>query len=757
MRLFQVSVCVAFLSSGIAQAATYYVATNGSDNNNGGTGSPWQTIGKANGMVQPGDTVRIRSGTYPGIANQIRPAISGASSQPITYTADNPNAKPIITGTSSTTRLSNGIDLTDRSYIVIDRIIVDGGAAWNDSKVTHWAILSGASCHNNVIQSCEFKYAKGQAGIEIAADSQYNKLMNNILDYCGTFYNPDDSNKHLSGDSLMVGSHNNLIEGNTLTHGGHNLLQVTGNGNIIRNNTLDNHWSDTWQGNPDRGYRPAAIRGESNVIEGNIVTGSLYSPVDYNSQTAMKIQGKGQIVRRNFIYDNFDDAISSDVRGTPEPVPDSTDSRIYNNVFYNNHGPAWFIRFYVGGNEINRHVYKNNIVYKNRQGDPLTRTAAGPDGPDAEITFNLNNQNTEVADIKVLNNTFVKESPGDAQIYYVDHNSDGGFNRSIVQIQSDFPSNFSANLEVVPQFVISAPESADDFKLTANNSALIDGGAHLTTTTSASTGTSLPVADARYFSAGIHDGTTQIAVGDSIQVGSNAPVQITAVNYDTNTITLGASITWGNGNNVSLPYVGTKPDIGAFEGKKAPDFISVAAHDGWILESVAGSGVGGTIDASATSTAGLRAGDKDNNRQYKSILSFDTSSLGSNASILSATLKLKRGTVAGANPFLTFGACRVDVKTGGFGGANALAAGDFEAAASYTQAATLSNAPNNGDISTATLSIPALAHINKTGQTQFRIYFATATDNDNADDYIGWYAADNGTASNRPVLEIVYQ
>ena len=42
-------------------SATYYVAPNGSDSNNGSQGSPWATIGKALSSSAAGDTVNIAS------------------------------------------------------------------------------------------------------------------------------------------------------------------------------------------------------------------------------------------------------------------------------------------------------------------------------------------------------------------------------------------------------------------------------------------------------------------------------------------------------------------------------------------------------------------------------------------------------------------------------------------------------------------------------------------------------------------------
>jgi len=50
-----------------------------------------------------------------------------------------------------------------------------------------------------------------------------------------------------------------------------------------------------------------------------------------------------------------------------------------------------------------------------------------------------------------------------------------------------------------------------------------------------------------------------------------APARVTAVNYTTNTLTLADVITWTSGAPVSLPYSGSRPDIGAVEsGLSAP-------------------------------------------------------------------------------------------------------------------------------------------------------------------------------------------
>jgi parallel beta-helix repeat protein len=79
-------------------AATYYVATNGSDSNDGSSGRPWRTVQKAADVVPGGSTVAIRAGTYAGFVVRR----SGTSGAPTTYTAA-AGAAPVINGDPSHT------------------------------------------------------------------------------------------------------------------------------------------------------------------------------------------------------------------------------------------------------------------------------------------------------------------------------------------------------------------------------------------------------------------------------------------------------------------------------------------------------------------------------------------------------------------------------------------------------------------------------------------------------------------------------
>jgi len=78
------------------KATNYYIATNGSDSNTGTIAAPFATLGKAQSLVQAGDTVFIRGGVYSVAEKQIAEYSgifarvfkldkSGAANRPICY------------------------------------------------------------------------------------------------------------------------------------------------------------------------------------------------------------------------------------------------------------------------------------------------------------------------------------------------------------------------------------------------------------------------------------------------------------------------------------------------------------------------------------------------------------------------------------------------------------------------------------------------------------------------------------------------
>jgi Leucine-rich repeat (LRR) protein len=182
---------------------------------------------------------------------------------------------------------------------------------------------------------------------------------------------------------------------------------------------------------------------------------------------------------------------------------------------------------------------------------------------------------------------------------------------------------------------------------------------------------------------------------------------------------------------------------------------SIAAQDGWVLESSETSNAGGSINSSATT---FYLGDSAKKQQYRGILSFNTGSLPDSAVITGVTLKVKQQTiVGGGNPVTVFGGFMFDVKKGFFGTASTLQSGDFQAAtnASYGPSAP---APVGGWYSFNLTG--AKAYINKlttgSGLTQIRLRFKRDDNNNAVANYLSLYSGNTTTVAYRPQLVITY-
>ncbi len=104
MRRTHVSLAGLFLAAHLARAATWYVATNGSDANSGSSNAPFATPQKAvatNSALAAGDTIYIRGGTY-NLSAQVKPNKTGAAGNPIKLFAF-PGEQPIFDYTAMAT------------------------------------------------------------------------------------------------------------------------------------------------------------------------------------------------------------------------------------------------------------------------------------------------------------------------------------------------------------------------------------------------------------------------------------------------------------------------------------------------------------------------------------------------------------------------------------------------------------------------------------------------------------------------------
>ena len=169
------------------------------------------------------------------------------------------------------------------------------------------------------------------------------------------------------------------------------------------------------------------------------------------------------------------------------------------------------------------------------------------------------------------------------------------------------------------------------------------------------------------------------------------------------------------------------------------ELLSIAAEDGYA----------GKYLADGYSATTHKVGDKGmfNNDTFRGLLSFDTSGIPANATITAVTLRLYRQSLNG-----TVTAVDIDIKSGAFGGNNAVQSSDYGASASASGITSFVPPASNG--SSVDVGIPSSAwqYVNRNGRTQFRLRATTAWDF--TSDVLTIYGGESGSMA--PVLIVTY-
>ena len=164
----------------------------------------------------------------------------------------------------------------------------------------------------------------------------------------------------------------------------------------------------------------------------------------------------------------------------------------------------------------------------------------------------------------------------------------------------------------------------------------------------------------------------------------------------------------------------------------------------------------GSITVAINNDAIIQVGDgNNNNRQYKGILSFDTSSLPNDVVVQSAQLRLNQDSRVG-DPY-SLGDIHIDIAPmDGFNSNPSLENEDFSANSLYTKVATLSRNETNGEWGEANLNANGLKAINPQGVTQFRLYFTLPNNNNGIEEWISFVSGDNSNTALHPQLLLYY-
>jgi beta-glucanase (GH16 family) len=571
--------------------ATYYVSPTGNDANAGTLAAPWKTIAKANATLQAGDTVIIRAGTY---NEDILPKNSGVAGKPITYQGyageqvyvqgDN-NTTPIVVlhtknyitladlniyYTTAPTIPASGIfyvvDVWGGGHLIFKGLHIIGSNAAQDRAANRGVggMYLGKGTADNLITAVGIRNL--QAGIKFDTVFRTTVRSNTVVDNYGDAIRINSAKKQLQG--LLI--QGNVLGGSLTADGIQTNVDIdltaaaqatdtSNRGIIILNNTIYGAAGESGidlrgasdvlvQGNtiyknPGNNVGMADSLGDRTITEGGVTHGSNGS-------------SNNVIVRNNIIYDNSSGVMLDQ------------DWKVYNNTIVNNN------RDYTGANSVYtnaqgtspfhginerssanaRSAFKNNII-----GDQAGSQIVLRSGSKANLDYNLYFNTTKTVAWEQQG-----AATGTSQVFTTLASW-----KNYLASQTAIAGKDTHSLSVLPGFVnvpshpVGVPTQFD-FHL-ATSSPAIDAGTLLTTTTSAGSGTVIPVLDSGYFFDGYG-----IIQGDTIQIGTQTAI-ITAVDYVANKLTLNKSLTWTLGQGVSLPYKGSAPDIGAYEFTPAAD------------------------------------------------------------------------------------------------------------------------------------------------------------------------------------------
>jgi len=565
-------------------AATYWVSSTGSAANlaacSGATplsGASACSYDEANGSgVVAGDTVYYRAGSYTGITTSaINPYNTGTAGNVITFSAYN-NEDVEFTGSG----LSSVAVNLDSEYGTVRSYIKVSGMTFNNFNKHLWIRKGG---HNEVSYCTFLGYpttAASSGDLAWSASYVYRQAQYNWIHH-NTFGNYGWCNPYGTdyGVVFQMGLESditdqtkyNLVEYNTMYHGGHHVISLNGTNNVYRNNYLRN---DPWCGSSS-----------------TYATRTVF-------QTGVDGDGKYNLSESNRIgYGGPKN--KSEIGGAGGTI-----SSAYNIWRYNTYAQIYTVGMWVtkysGQSDVKYNKVYNNTFWHGGYGT-YQKSPGGtvPSGSwDDSLTHGIDiteDDGSTIHDNVFKNNLFYQNNDLRGTAYsIINHNT------HVVPTYQSISNNWLDNAGD-PKFISTSgtPDPTNgsqwDFNLQSGSGA-INIGTYLTTVSSVTDSNTfvVPSMDAGYFFdgwgipagiAGATIGADYICLTPGVTVNYDHCVQISSIDYANdiiNTVTAhGASTGWyvwlykkSDGTRV---LYGTASDIGAYEYVSGGDTTPPAA------------------------------------------------------------------------------------------------------------------------------------------------------------------------------------
>jgi parallel beta-helix repeat protein len=539
-----------------------YVSMNGNDAYSGTKTLPFQTISKAANAARPGDVVLIQAGTY---YENVRPLQSGEPDKYITY--QNEGDGEVIIDAQDGQR-AGCIEINDKSYLQFVGLTVRGANSYETwpragISITDGAdhiILDNITAYDNFVGIMAYgrenpvsfitvknskTFGPGNIGNIHYGIFFYKKVYNSwVINNHVAYTAPEDQSYGIEVSTDFPGVQTNgarriVITGNEVDHNetegihtwnavgvliGSNYLHDNGatgiqiedgSENIVIENNLSENNAQKYE------FEAGAwVDGSKNVVVRNNVLRS-------NKVGLLITVSDRVIVHDNYLYSNDRGAQNLDNAAGLIVEYSVKNISVTHNTFYKNgasgaqHAAVNFGLFHPTCSDI---TFKNNIVAESVNVLDLFQDSCSGFVSDFNNFFNTRPLSVAWNQSQIDWSAYLKMSGQDAH-----------------------------SLTDAPLFV---DPTTYNFSLQPG-SPLIGAGAILARTTNAGQGNTVSVTDAGYFSDGFGIGN-----GDAITIGGTV-VNILAIDYANNSITVDRVIRWGKNDPVSFPFAGIAPDMGA--------------------------------------------------------------------------------------------------------------------------------------------------------------------------------------------------
>jgi hypothetical protein len=374
--VFVCLICLLFVGYGThpqdvsAAGNTYYVATTGSDTNDGSFAHPWLTPKHASQTVVAGDTVYIMAGTYTGTGGALFPTHSGSAGNYITFQNYNGGVVNLggqigldygnidvrnhdyinFIGLRCIVATTTGVFIQNAGYITLqnlyitasatcgiktenaDNLIIDGCEVYNVNSSGANECVSLMPATNFVVKNCHFHH------------SASGRIMFDIKDGCQNGYIYDNEIDHaLTYEGIYVDG----------------MGYAQDNINIYRNKIHDNAQYGIAINNEEGTQAQTNINIYNNLIYNNTAAGFFV----YNTQaytTTFKFIN-------NTLYNNWRDGWAE--LQISKTVPDQmTGSVIRNNIIVSTHANSYGFWYPNWSNDLGDHVAIDHNLFYNSGG-----------------------------------------------------------------------------------------------------------------------------------------------------------------------------------------------------------------------------------------------------------------------------------------------------------------------------------------------------------------------------------------------------